>query len=237
MDASRTVSNSWARCRDYRHHIFWMQLKISTMSLVSSITLGACSVVGIRSGTEEPRYTVLQKHGPLEIRRYCARIAAETEVMGSENSARFEGFRRLARYIFGANSNNGSIAMTAPVAQGGGSYKVAMTVPEGQAQAAQDVWRIRFFMPAKYTESTLPRPDNPAVTIVNVPPETYAVYRYTGPIDTAATAAANRELLHKLVGSNWVSRGQPVAWFYDPPWTIPFLRRNEAAVEVAKAPG
>ena len=26
--------------------------------------------------------------------------------------------------------------------------------------------------------------------------------------------------------------GDPVAWFYDPPWTLPFLRRNEIAVPV-----
>jgi hypothetical protein len=24
-----------------------------------------------------------------------------------------------------------------------------------------------------------------------------------------------------------------VAWFYDPPWTLPWLRRNEVAVPVA----
>jgi hypothetical protein len=36
------------------------------MSFFSSITLSACSIVGIRSGTEEPRYTVLQSQGPLK---------------------------------------------------------------------------------------------------------------------------------------------------------------------------
>ncbi len=213
-----------------------MQFKMIAMSLLSSIALSACSVVGIRSGTEEPRYTVLQTKGPLEIREYGSRLAAETEVTGSEYSSRSDGFRRVARYIFGANSSKSSIAMTAPVSQAGGSHKIAMTAPVGQDQTASGVWRIRFFMPAQYTEATLPHPDDPTVKIVTIPAETYGVYRYTGSTDTKATEAADRELLQRLEGSGWVQVGQPVAWFYDPPWTLPFLRRNEAAVTVAKPP-
>ena len=214
-----------------------MQLKLVAMSLLSSIALSACSVVGIRSGTEEPRYTVQQAWGPLEIRTYGARLAAETEVSGSEYSSRSDGFRRIARFIFGANSSRGTIAMTAPVAQAGGSRTIAMTAPVGQDQPTPGVWRIRFFMPASYTEASLPRPDDPAVRIVTVPAETYGVYRYTGSIDTTATQAGERELLQRLEGKGWVPTGQPVAWFYDPPWTLPFLRRNEAAVTVARPPG
>ena len=214
-----------------------MQVKIAAMSLLSSIALSACSAVGIRSGTEEPRYTVLQAQGPLEIRQYGSRLAAETEVTGSEYAARSDGFRRVARYIFGANSTQASIAMTAPVAQAGGSSRIAMTAPVGQDQPAPGVWRIRFFMPANYTEANLPRPDDPEVKIVSVPAETYGVYRYTGSTSPAATATASREVLQRLEGSGWAPTGQPVAWFYDPPWTLPFLRRNEAAVTVARPPG
>ena len=207
------------------------------MSVLSGIALSACSVVGIRSGTEEPRYSILQAAGPFEIREYGPRLAAETDVTGTEYSARGDGFRRLARYIFGANSSTGSIAMTAPVAQAGGSRTIAMTAPVGQDQSAPGVWRIRFFMPAEYTEATLPRPDDPLVKIVAVPAETYGVFRYTGSIDTAATAFANRELLQRLEGSGWVPVEQPISWFYDPPWTLPFLRRNEAVARIAKSPG
>ena len=206
------------------------------VSLLSGLALGACSVVGIRSGTEEPRYTVLQAQGPLEIRAYQPRLAAETDVAGDEYAARGDGFRRLARYIFGGNSSAASIAMTAPVAQAGGGQTIAITAPVGQDQPAPGVWRIRFFMPADYTAATLPRPNDTAIKIVTVPAEIYSVYRYTGSIDSAATAAASRELLQRLQGSGWAPDGAPVAWFYDPPWTLPFLRRNEAAVRVSKPP-
>ena len=214
-----------------------MNRKVAVMSLLSGIALSACSVVGIRSGTEEPHYVVLQAQGPLEIRQYDARLAAETEVTGSEYSARGKGFQRLAGFIFGANSSRGNIAMTAPVSQEGGSHTIAMTAPVGQEQSAPGMWRIRFFMPAKYTEATLPRPTDPTVRIVTVPVETYGVYRYTGSTSPSATADAARQLLRHVTGTGYVPTGQPVAWFYDPPWTLPFLRRNEAAVVVAKAHG
>jgi hypothetical protein len=28
------------------------------------------------------------------------------------------------------------------------------------------------------------------------------------------------------------STGPPTAWFFDPPWTLPFRRRNEIAIPV-----
>ena len=38
------------------------------------------TIVGIRSGTEEPDFTVERKIGNVEIRRYGPRIAAETAI-------------------------------------------------------------------------------------------------------------------------------------------------------------
>ncbi len=189
--------------------------------------------MGIRSGTEEPHYTVVESLGALEIREYGPRIAAETTVSGNESSSRSDGFRRLAGYIFGGNSSRASIAMTAPVAQST-SQTIAMTAPVVQDQTGPGEWRIRFFMPATYTLETLPRPNDPAVHIVSVPSQTYGVYRYTGSIDATATETARRELLRLLQGSGWSPTGEPVSWFYDPPWTLPFLRRNEAAVTVER---
>ena len=86
------------------------------------------SIVGIRHRTEEPPFTVERRLGDVEIRRYGSRIAAETSIDANEEAARTEGFRRLARYIFGGNKGNTKIAMTAPVAQEQ-AQKIAMTAP------------------------------------------------------------------------------------------------------------
>ena len=74
------------------------------------------SIVGIRTGTAEPSFTVQRQVRGVEIRRYGPRIAAETTIDADEEKARSEGFRRLAGYIFGGNTTKSKIAMTAPVA-------------------------------------------------------------------------------------------------------------------------
>jgi hypothetical protein len=38
-----------------------------------------------------------------------------------------------------------------------------------------------------------------------------------------------------LKPSAWRPTGEPVVLFYDPPFTVPFLRRNEVAVAVEPA--
>ncbi len=210
------------------------------ISIVSGLALAGCSVVGVRDGTEEPSYSVTNHVGDIEIRTYGPRLAAETTIAADEYEARSAGFRKVAGYIFGANKTNDKIAMTAPVAQApdsGSSQTIAMTAPVSQRQDAQGSWVIRFFMPSKYTMATLPTPTDPSVRLVEVPPETYAVLRFTGSTGTEKIQTERAALLSGLQASSWKPTGTPVAWFYDPPWTIPFLRRNEVAVAVEKAPG
>jgi hypothetical protein len=197
----------------------------------SALLLGACSVVGVRSGTEEPPFERLALQGEVEIRRYAPRLAAETTVDADETASRSEGFSRLAGYIFGGNEGASRIAMTAPVAQGSAStpMRIAMTAPVAQAASGQG-YAIRFFLPAALREPPVPRDSR--VRIVEVPAETLAVLRFSGSTGPDAVAAARARLLGALAQGPWQPAGEPVAWFYDPPWTIPALRRNEVAVPV-----
>lgn len=202
-------------------------------ALAAGLAVAACSVVGDRRGTEEPPFDVVGRAGEVEIRRYLPRIAAETEIEADAEAARNAGFRRLAGYIFGGNRGAEKIAMTAPVAQApAGGERIAMTAPVAQQPAGPGRWTIRFYMPAQWTMATLPMPDDPAVRLVEVPGETMAVLRFSGDRGAEAVAARQAELMRALDGSAWTPRAAPVAWFYDPPWTLPWLRRNEVAVKV-----
>jgi len=207
-----------------------MRDHIRAMSLLGALLVSACSVVGIRSGTEEPRYEVTGRIGPAELRTYAPRLAAETLVPGTAEAARGEGFRRLAGYIFGGNAGGARIAMTAPVAQAPGE-RIAMTAPVSQTPAAEG-WSIRFFLPADLSDPPAPR--DARVRIVTVPAETVAVLRFSGVATEAAVAAQRERLLALLVPSGWAPSGPSVTWFYDPPWTLPPLRRNEVAVPVTQ---
>ena len=203
--------------------------------LISQIAESAGSIVGIRWGTEEPHYLREPLTDNVEIRKYGPRIAAETTVDAGEDRARNIGFRRLASYIFGANHREETISMTAPVAQQSGDDEIAMTAPVAQSRDVDNRWTIRFFMPSKWTMETLPQPDDDHVRLVTVPGETVAVLRFSG--DRSADAVAQRtDQLRKTLRENAIEpTGEPVAWFYDPPWTLPFRRRNEIAIPVAAA--
>jgi hypothetical protein len=204
------------------------------LAVGSALLLGACTVVGVRSGTEEPAFENLGQEAGLEIRRYGTRLAAETTVEADEMGARSQGFSRLAGYIFGGNAGAARIAMTAPVAQQAQGARIAMTAPVAQAVTGEG-HVIRFFLPAALRDP--PVPNDARVRIVEVPGETVAVLRFAGGTDPASVAAARAQLLAALPATRWAAAGEPVAWFYDPPWTIPALRRNEVAVPVAPRGG
>lgn len=209
------------------------------VKLPLQIAESALSVVGIRSGTEEPPHTSRNLGNGVEIRRYQERIAAETTVTASEEGARSAGFRLLAGYIFGGNHAKAAIAMTAPVSQTqSAGAKIAMTAPVSQSPGADGDWVIRFFMPAKWTMDELPAPDDDRVRLVSVAPETVAVQKFSGNRDARAVAAHVERLQNSLRAYGFEVTGDATAWFYDPPWTLPFLRRNEVAIPVTEdSPG
>jgi hypothetical protein len=211
------------------------QVRTVVTQLVESVMF----VAGIRVGTEQPRYTSQRLVDGVEIRRYGPRIAAETTVAANEEAARNAGFRRLARYIFGGNHQDRRIDMTAPVAaqlDQRTSRKIAMTAPVAQSSAGKQGWTIRFYMPAKWTMESLPTPDDERVRIVTQPAETVAVLRFTGDRGPEAIAARTRQLLETLRANGIEPAGEPTTWLYDPPWTIPMLRRNEVVVPVKPNP-
>ncbi len=59
-----------------------------------------------------------------------------------------------------------------------------------------------------------------------------AVLRFSGGRGPGAVADRTAELLKTLRDNDIEPTGDAVAWFYDPPWTLPFRRRNEVAVPV-----
>lgn len=188
-------------------------------------------VFGIRP-YEEPRYDVLAKlSGGVEIRRYAPRLAAQIDVPGTDEKARDEAFRVLFRYIAGANATAEKVDMTVPVATEARTEKIAMTVPVETRQSESGV-RMQFFLPVRYTAGSAPRPTDERVRIVQVAEETLAVLRFSGSAVPEERARRTGELLKGIEAAPWWPVGDVALLFYDAPFTLPFVRRNEAAVRV-----
>lgn len=201
-----------------------MKAIIGALALLS---LGACATVGV----EEPAFAVVRADADFELRDYAPVIVAETTVSGEPVRARNEGFMPLADYIFAKDREGGKIAMTAPVTQTP-RKKIAMTAPVSQ-QSSGNRWTISFTMPAGYTMDDLPPPADPAVRLIEYPARRMAVLKFSGLAGEGRMETKRRELLEHVASAGLSPIGDPVFAFYDPPWTLPFLRRNEVMVEVA----
>lgn len=208
------------------------------------------SLVGC-GAAPEPKFDLLGKSDNFEVRRYHPRIIAQTTVEASYDDAPNIGFRRLADYIFGNNTTAASIEMTAPVGvapaakpSGGDPDRgtnIEMTAPVSITPARANEYVITFTMPEEYTLASLPKPKNPQISISELPPKTYAAVRFSGSTDNDHVQAKTNELQAliksaKLIPVDPSTGAVPTIARYDPPWTLPWFRRNEILIEI-KDPG
>jgi hypothetical protein len=206
------------------------------------LTLGGIAAAGVvaaiaagpvMSRVEQPDYKVVEKDGPIEIRDYGPMIAAEATVEGERKPAIEEGFRLIAAYIFGKNEPRAKIEMTAPVEQEK-AQKIAMTAPVTEQAKADNVWTVRFIMPREWTMQTLPAPSDPRVTLKPYPARRFLVITFSGVARDPNIAEKTDELRDYATAHKLAAVGEPVLAFYNPPWTLPFLRRNEIMLELAQ---
>ena len=174
-----------------------------------------------RGGYDEPEHAVLVKDGRFEVRAYGPRLVALTKVEVEEwSAATSRGFSRLADFIFGGNRDQGGesakIAMTTPVE----------TIPDGDSVA------VVFTMPAEYTQSTLPHPQDGRVRIEELPAATVASYRFSGVARRADLTQLKSTLLAAVSAQGYEPTSEVRVAQYDPPWIPGWLRRNEVMVDV-----
>jgi hypothetical protein len=191
----------------------------------------AAAVAGpVMSRVEQPDYKVEQSDGAIEIRAYGPMIAAEAVVEGERKEAINQGFRLIAAYIFGANQPKAKIEMTAPVQQQ--KETIAMTAPVSQ-QGRGNSWTVRFIMPKNWTMQTLPTPNNERVSLNPIPAKRFVALRFSGFTTDAAITRRIDELRRHAADHKLSTTGEPLLAFYNPPWTLPFLRRNEVMLELS----
>ena len=182
--------------------------------------------------TEQQRYRVLQQRGDVELRNYDPCVVADVTVTGDVEGAGTAAFGPLVSYISGANHAKASLAMTAPVIQQAAGEHLAMTAPVLQEASGPRTWTVSFVLPGERTLADYPVPTNPQVTLRALPAEHAAAVRWSGRWTAGNLDKWTRHLREAMAEAGWHAQGEPRWARFDPPWTPPFLRRNEIVIPV-----
>jgi hypothetical protein len=207
-------------------------LKIIFFRILFSLMV--ITATGTAMAIEEPKYVVLEKTPPFELRSYAPMILAEVQVEGDLDEASSQGFRLIAAYIFGQNQPNEKISMTTPVVveeQPAKGAKIAMTTPVN-IESNAGKWTVSFVMPAEYSMESLPKPLNSKVQLRQIPAVKRAVIGFSGFYNENKVAERTLELEEWIKTKNLQAAGVPKFARYNPPWTLPFMRRNEIMIDV-----
>lgn len=207
-----------------------MVMKVIT--LIMPVFMSSCSFFGIQN-EEGPEYKILHKEGKFEVREYKPYIVAKTTVHGKFDKSSGKAFRILAGYIFGKNKKSSKISMTNPVEIEKKSTTIAMTSPVEMSQNG-DKYSMKFSMPSKYNNlEDLPEPLDDRIIFEKVESRLMATHQFSWLSSQEKNDQKAKEL------SEWLKKykqyeisGQYSYAGYNPPWTIPFLRRNEVHIKL-----
>lgn len=198
-------------------------------TLISTLIL-AIALMGCGGNVDEPRFSVISQEGQIQLREYEATAIAYTMVEGERREAVNQGFRRLFNYIDGANVGGQSIPMTAPVTQAAAdskSQKIPMTAPVAQEEVGENEWKVVFYMPNDAKFSILPTPTDERVKLEEIPSHRRIVKLFAGSFSNENLAEHEADL-RAYMKANKIGFKEPAIYAgYNPPWTLPFARRNE----------
>lgn len=200
----------------------------------SAPTQGMGIVFG-KTDSKEPDYKIL-KTGEYDVRQYDKLFVAEIS-----NDAAHEAnnsFRELASYIgvFGEpqnrkNSKSEPMSMTSPVLMQEAGQSISMTSPVVSTEGS-----MSFVLPAHFTSvEDIPVPLNKDIIIKEIPARSVAVKTFSGWYSAANGHYYLKLLTDQLRKDQLLAADSPVQWCvaqYHPPFTIPFLRRNEIWIEL-----
>ena len=199
------------------------------------ILLSGCSMF-VKSGVEIAPYRVIKSnnHQKIDLRHY-EKIVLVSVPMDGMDSGRNSAFSKLFGYISGKNTASSKISMTAHVllvnADKNAGVEIPMTAPVF-IEDASDQAKMSFVLPATYTLDSAPTPQDPDVKLDEITDYNVAAIIFSGLL-SADNIAKQRTMLEAWIqGNGYKITGAYKAAGYDPPFTIPALRRNEVLIPV-----
>jgi hypothetical protein len=190
----------------------------AVMLAAGTAVLGAAALFQLRvsrADAEKTPYTVVRRDGRFEVREYPELSLVTTPLHGDDDSG---AFRRLFRFIEGRNARQEKIAMTTPV-----FIDRWKTVPG----------TMSFVMPDRLRGAGPPGPVDGELRLETRPARRVAVYRYAGRTSNRNERAAIDRLREWVVSQGLTAEGEPEIAYYDAPYLVPFLRRNEVMLRLS----
>ena len=164
--------------------------------------------------TEMQQYKVIQEEEGFEIRYYPGVVMAKiSSTSKSYKDLGSSGFRKLAGYIFGGNSENKQISMTSPV----------------HMDIGDSVSTMAFVMPSNFKKEDLPKPSNGEVVIEDTQEEYVAAIQFSGFSDAESIEEHKVKLEKALKAKGLTYYGNFRYLGYNPPYQL-VGRRNEVIV-------
>jgi len=119
--------------------------------------------------------------------------------------------------------------MTTPVTQ---STKISMTAPVTQSSEG-GVKVMQFFLPSNFTKKNAPAPTDKELKLIIIEQGYYAVIKYSGRLTDKNFNKHRNILKDSLLKDNIKILSSALQATYNRPFTLPFMRRNEAMFRVA----
>jgi len=188
-------------------------LLLAALGMVVALLVVGCKAT--RAGYESASYKVVREAGRFEVRDYPVLTIVETPMASGASDG---SFNRLFRFITGRNSASQKIAMTTPVFMSGRDTNATMA----------------FVMPARMTSGQVPKPTDDAVSVREIEAGRFAVFRYSGGRNQKKEAEAITRLTSWMATEKLSAQSEPMFGYFDPPWTLAFLRRNEVMIRTPR---
>ena len=199
------------------------------------ILLSGCSMFG-KLGVKIAPYRVIKSDNQQKIDlRHYEKIVLVSVPMDGMDSGRNSAFSKLFGYISGKNTASSKISMTAHVllenADKNAGVEIPMTVPVFMEDAS-DHAKMSFVLLATYTLDSAPAPQDPDVKLDEIKDYTVAAIIFSGLLSADNIAKQRTTLEAWIQGNGYKITGAYKVAGYNPPFTIPALRRNEVLIPV-----
>jgi effector-binding domain-containing protein len=211
-----SISGPFRRAARKRSMLKYFAITLGTLLLLGGI--GTLLWSNMSRFLEQPQFTLVASHGPIEIRQYKSAAAAEVTVLGDRDEAARDAFRILFRYISGNNGATDKISMTAPVIQ---------------SPTNAESWTVAFYLPSDFSPETAPKPEDSRVSIVPISDATVATIRFSGRWSPQNLKEHQARLEAFLQEEGLTALGPPTFAFFNDPLTPPPFRRNEVQIRIS----